>query len=371
MKYYIIAGERSGDLHAANLLRELKKVDAQAVFRGFGGDMMAAEGMNLTVHYQELAIMGFIEAVANLKKILGYLSKCKKDIKEFEPDVIVLVDYAGFNMRMAKWAKDEGYKVYYYISPKVWAWNQARAKRVKALVDRMFVILPFEEEFYEGYDYKVDYVGNPVLDAISEYMPSPDFRKENELDERPIIAILPGSRKQEVETMLHYMLSVIPGFQDYQFVIAAVPSLERKYYEQFRRKDTIKIVYDQTYDLLAHAEGAVVTSGTATLETALFNVPQVVCYRASTVSYIIARSLIKVKYISLVNLIAGREVVTELIQDDFTPSNLVKEMKLILRDKRARAVQLENYRLLKEQMGEAGASRRTAELMVGYLKEGK
>ncbi|MFT2010428.1 lipid-A-disaccharide synthase [Pontibacter sp. 13R65] len=370
MKYYIIAGERSGDLHASNLIKQLRKQDPQAVIRGWGGDMMQEAGMELVKHYQEMAFMGFLEVVKNLFTISGFLKECKADIKKFEPDVVILVDYAGFNLRIARFAKAQGLKVFYYISPKIWAWNQGRAHTIKKLVDRMFVIMPFEEEFYCRYQYKVDYIGNPVSDSVTDHVPNPDFRLKNRIaNNKPIIAILPGSRKQEIENMLHVMLSVLPSFRDYQFVVAAVSNLEKAYYEQFNRDTNIKVVYDQPYDVLSYAQAALVTSGTATLETALFNVPQVVCYRTSSVSYAIAKRLIKVPYISLVNLIADKQVVTELIQDDFTPKRIVAELKSLLFDKYFINNQKAGYDLVRQKIGNYRTAERAAELMVGYLQE--
>jgi lipid-A-disaccharide synthase len=288
----------------------------------------------------------------------------------YRPDVVVLVDYAGFNMRIARFCKKHNIRVFYYISPKVWAWNQSRAYKIKATVDRMFVIFPFEQEFFRQYDYAVDFVGNPLLDAIQAYVPAPDFRRSQGLTEKPVIALLPGSRRQEVEKMLALMLSVVPAFPEHQFVIAAVSNLPESFYAPFTRLERVSVVYDQTYDLLANAEAALVTSGTATLETALFEVPQVVCYKTGMVSYQIARALIKVKYISLVNLIAGREVVKELIQQSLNTANLTSELKKLLPGGSGRQEQVNAYRAIKSAMGSAGASETAAHLMVRYLQEG-
>ncbi|PJJ48140.1 lipid-A-disaccharide synthase [Hymenobacter chitinivorans] len=369
MKYYLIAGERSGDFHASHLMRELRQQDPQAEFRGWGGDMMQAQGGTLVHHYQEMAIMGFWEAATSILKFRGYLKECQRDIAAYQPDVVILVDYAGFNMRVAKFAKEQGFKVFYYISPKIWAWNQGRVHKVKALVDKMFVILPFESDFYQRFDYKVDYIGNPTVDAIAEHVPSPDFYQRNNLDpQRPIIAVLPGSRKQEIEEMLYEMTAIIPPFLDYQFIVAGVTNLDRNYYANFERNN-VRILFDQTYDLLTHAKAALVTSGTATLETALFNVPQVVCYRTSAVSYAIGKAVIKVPYISLVNLIAGKEVVKELIQGEFNSRNLVTELKKVLQDEEFIAKQKAGYAELQEKLGRNNAAKKAAELMVGYLKK--
>ncbi|MBX0333224.1 lipid-A-disaccharide synthase [Pontibacter sp. HSC-14F20] len=370
MKYYIIAGERSGDLHASNLIKQLRKQDPEADIRGWGGDMMQEAGMHLVKHYQEMAFMGFAEAAVNFFKILGFLRECKEDITAFKPDVIILVDYAGFNMRIAKFAKEHGLKVFYYISPKIWAWNQGRVHKIKRLVDRMFVIMPFEEEFYGRFDYEVDYIGNPVADSVNDHVVAPDFRVRNHIqNNKPIIALLPGSRKQEIENMLEVMLSVLPSFRDYQFIVAGVSNFSKEYYEQYNKDPNIKIVYDQTYDLLSHAKAALVTSGTATLETALFDVPQVVCYKTSAISYAIGKRIIKVPYISLVNLIADKPVVAELIQEDFTAKKIVAELKNILFDKYAMQKQQEGYALVKKKIGEYRTAERAAELMVSYLKD--
>jgi len=367
MKYYLIAGERSGDFHASHLMRELRGQDADAQFRFWGGDMMQAEGGELVRHYQELAIMGFVEAATSILKFRGYLKQCQQDILAFKPDVLILVDYAGFNLRMAKFAKAQGIKVFYYISPKIWAWNQGRVEQVKANVDKMFVILPFEEEFYQKFGYGVDYTGNPTADAVAEFQPTQDFLQRNRLDDRPIIAVLPGSRKQEIEEMLHEMLAILPGFQEYQFVVAGVTNLDPNYYRNFHRNG-IRFVFDETFDLLSHATAALVTSGTATLETALFGVPQIVCYRTSSLSYFIGKMVIKVPYISLVNLIAGKEVVKELIQGDFNARNLLDELRTMLTDDAYQARIREGYAEVRAKLGQHQAAQKTAELMVKYLK---
>ncbi|RSK45604.1 lipid-A-disaccharide synthase [Hymenobacter perfusus] len=368
MKYYLIAGERSGDFHAANLMRELRQQDPAAEFRCWGGDMMQAAGGELVHHYQEMAIMGFWEAATSILKFRGYLKEAQQDLLAWKPDVVILVDYAGFNMRIAKFAKTNGLKVFYYISPKIWAWNQSRVHQVKERVDKMFVILPFEEEFYQRFDYKVDYIGNPTSDAVAEHQKSADFYERNNLDPlRPIIAVLPGSRKQEIEEMLYEMVAILPPFLDYQFIVAGVDNLDRNYYANFERNN-VRILFDQTYDLLAHATAALVTSGTATLETALFDVPQVVCYRTSAVSYAISKAVIKVPYISLVNLIAGREVVKELIQSDFNARNLVTELKKATADDAFIAKQKAGYAEIREKLGQQKSAEKAAKLMVGYLK---
>jgi lipid-A-disaccharide synthase len=362
MKYYIIAGERSGDLHASHVMRELKKLDSNANFRFFGGDYMQSQGGELVLHYKAMSFMGFLEVAMNIDKVYSYINLCKKDILSFQPDCVILVDYSGFNLRIAKFIKEKSpsTKIYYYISPKIWAWNTSRAKNIKKLVDKMFCILPFEKEFYKNFDFEVEYVGNPSLDEVSEFKPDPNFREKNNLSDKPIIAILPGSRKIEVEYMLHFMVSILPAFREYQFVVAGVGNLDSKYYQNFERHDIVTVVYDQTFDLLSNSKAAVVTSGTATLETALFQVPQVVCYATSFISYAIIRSLIKVKYISLVNLIAEKEVVKELIQDDFSPNRLMHELLNITQNEEVRAKMNQDYLEMKALLGISKACENTA-----------
>ena len=369
MKYYLIAGERSGDLHGANLLKGIKENDPDAKFRGWGGDMMTAEGMELVTHYKDTAFMGFLEVALNVHKISGFLKKCKKDILLHKPDVVILIDYPGFNLRIAEFAKNEGLKVFYYISPKVWAWNQKRAWKIKKNVDRMFVIFPFEIDFYKKYDFPVDYVGNPLMDAIEAFSPDPDFKKKNKLDpHKPVIALLPGSRKQEIIGMLDLMLTVQPHFPDHQFAIAGVKNLPASLYEKYVSNGKATIVYEATYDLLSVAEAALVTSGTATLETALLNIPEVVCYKTSGFSYAVAKAVIKVRFISLVNLIMDKEVVTELIQQNLNEKMLVKELSGILPGGAKRDKLLVDYKILHEKVGGSGASERAGRLMVKYLK---
>jgi lipid-A-disaccharide synthase len=368
MKYFFVAGERSGDLHASNLIKAIKEKDSSASFRGFGGEYMQEAGMQLLVHYHEMAYMGFLEVLKNLPAIWKYLRQCKQEILRFRPDALVLVDYAGFNLRIARWAKAQGIKVFYYISPKVWAWNQKRALKIKASVDHMFVIMPFEKGFYAAYDYKVDFVGNPLLDAIRAFTPAPDFQQRHRVQDKPLVAVLPGSRRQEIESMLGFMLELIPQFPDYHFVVAGIRNMPQHFYKEALEHPQARVVFDQTYDLLANATAALVTSGTATLETALFEVPQVVCYKTSWLSYQIARRLIRVEYISLVNLIAGREVVKELIQDELRAERLQEELSAILPGGSGRADQLKAYSSIKAQMGEHRASAITAGLMMKYLQ---
>ncbi|MCU0468460.1 MAG: lipid-A-disaccharide synthase [Arcicella sp.] len=368
MKYYIIAGERSGDLHGSNLIKGIRKHDSSAQIRAWGGDMMQEAGAEVVKHYRDLAFMGFFEVVKNLPTILGFLSFCKKDIKSFQPDVVILIDYAGFNMRVAKFAKTNGFKTFYYISPKVWAWNQSRALKIKQFVDKLFVIFPFETDFFKQYDYEVTYVGNPLFDAIADFTPTPDFRKEVRIGQKPIIAILPGSRKQEVETMLPLMLSQVYEFPDYQFVIGAVSNLPKELYARWQSIFPVKIVLDDAYNLLSVADAALVTSGTATLETALFSVPQVVCYKGGWAAYQVYKRVIRVPFVSLVNLIAGREVVTELLQYDLTKENLTKELTKITLNQETRQAQLDGYQEIKNILGEKGASERAGSLMVSAIK---
>ena len=368
MKYYVIAGEKSGDLHAANLLRELRQLDPQAVFRGFGGDDMQAQGMEIVKHYNELAFMGFLEVAKNLRTIFKNIAFCKSDMLAFKPDVVILVDYPGFNLRIAEFAKQQGIRVFYYISPKVWAWNTKRAWKIKRDVERMFVIFPFEVGFYEQFGYKVDFVGNPLLDALSQFSPEPDFLTKNNLSEKPLIALLPGSRKQEIQQILPEMTSIADRFPEYDFVIAGISNLSDSFYTPVLQLPNVKIVFDHTYDLLSHATAALVTSGTATLETALFEVPQVVCYKTSGISYALAKAFIKVRFISLVNLVAEKEVVTELIQQDLSIVPLVIALSEILPEAPKRAVQLHEYRLLKSRLGQTGASLTTAKLMFEALQ---
>jgi len=370
MKYYIIAGEASGDLHGSNLMKALYKEDPAADIRFWGGDLMQAAGGALVKHYRELAFMGFIEVIFNLKTILGNIKICKKDILTFQPDVIIFIDYPGFNMRIAKWAKEIGLKTQYYISPQIWAWKENRIKEIKRDVDKMYVILPFEKDFYEvKHNYPVAFVGHPLIDAIHNQpaINQDNFRTDNKLSDKPIIALLPGSRKQEITKMLSIMLSVVDAFPNYQFVIAGAPSQDFSFYETFITNSNIKFISNQTYDLLKIASAALVTSGTATLETALFKVPEVVCYKGSWASYQIAKRIITLKYISLVNLIMDEEVVTELIQDDFNTKNIKKELTKIL-EPNYRKQLLEKYDLLEKKLGGIGASEKTAQLIVGDLK---
>ncbi|MCY0978802.1 lipid-A-disaccharide synthase [Chryseobacterium wangxinyae] len=365
MKYYIIAGEASGDLHGSNLMKSLKKKDPNAEFRLWGGDLMEKQGGTLVKHYRDLAFMGFLEVALNLKTILNNIKFCKADIRNNRPDVLILVDYPGFNLRIAKFAKELGIKVVYYISPQLWAWKEGRVEIIKKYVDDMMVILPFEEDFYLKHNVKSHFVGHPLLDAIStlQNIDVEYFKRENDLNEKEIIALLPGSRKQEVEKMLEIMLSVRPYFKDYQFVIAGAPSLEKDFYQKYV-DENVHFVSNKTYDLLRCSKAALVTSGTATLETALLNVPEVVCYRGSKISYAIAKRLVKhIKYISLVNLIMDKEVVKELIQSELNTNNLVKQLKSIIEGE-GRNVMLEEFEILRGKLGGMGASDNAADIIL-------
>ncbi|MDN6279563.1 MAG: lipid-A-disaccharide synthase [Psychroflexus sp.] len=372
MKYYLIAGEASGDLHASNLMKALLKKDENADFRFWGGDLMTEVAQHNPVkHYKDLAFMGFIEVVINLKTILGNIKVCKNDIENYNPDVIIFIDYPGFNMRIAKWAKQRNIKTFYYISPQIWAWKENRIKAIKRDVDEMFVILPFEKNFYEDkHNYPVHFVGHPLLDAIDqlEVRSLEEFQKNHGLDQREIIAILPGSRKQEIVKMLSTMLEMPKKFKAYQFVIAGAPSQDQAFYEQFLVKENVSFVTNETYSLLSHSKAALVTSGTATLETALFEVPEVVCYKGSQISYQIAKRIIKLNYISLVNLIMDKEVVKELIQNEFNAKSLETELTKILDSNYSSHMRAE-FKTLKQKLGGLGASDHTAELMLDLLQK--
>lgn len=366
MKYYIIAGEASGDLHASNLMLELKKQDLDAEFRVWGGDLMQQQGGQIVKHYKSLAFMGFFEVLMNLGKINQNFKLCKTDLLDFKPDLLILVDYPGFNLRMAKYAKENNIKTYYYISPKIWAWKKSRAWKIKKYIDKMFVIFPFEKDFYKNYDYEVFYVGNPLIDELEkkkgELQKEDDFRRNNKLVEKPIIAMLAGSRKQEIKYILPKMLSAVHKFPGYQFVLAGAPGFMENNYIAYLKNTSVKLIFNQTYDLLKHAHAAMVTSGTATLETALFNVPQLVVYKMNAPTYEIGKFFIKVKYFSLVNIIMQKTIVQELLQKKLT-KKIEAELKKIVFDAAYRSEMIKNYGLLKEKMGVAGASKRTAEII--------
>jgi lipid-A-disaccharide synthase len=367
MRYYLVAGEASGDLHGANLMKALKSEDTNAEFRYYGGNKMQAQGGVLDKHYSEMAFMGFTEVLLNLRTILKNMKACKAAVLDYKPDALILIDFPGFNLKIAEFAKANGIRVCYYISPKVWAWNQKRVLKIKRIVDKMFCILPFEVAFYKQWGMEVDYVGNPLLDEIAQFTPDEDFRIKYKL-QKDVIALLPGSRKQEIERLLPDMLSVTHSFPGHHFVVAAAPSFDEAYYRQFIKTDNVTLVFAQTYNLLRVAKAAIVASGTATLETALFHVPQVVVYRGGAVSVAIARALVKIRFISLVNLIMDRKVVTELIQNDCNAENITRELDMILNGQE-RALMKNNYNELSEKMGTAGASERTAKLILNYLKK--
>ncbi|GGB15407.1 lipid-A-disaccharide synthase [Puia dinghuensis] len=389
MKYYIIAGEASGDLHGSNLIKELKKQDAQADIRCWGGDLMQAAGATVVKHYKDLAFMGFAEVLMNLRTIFRNLDFCKQDILDYQPDALILIDYPGFNMRIAKWAHQQrfrtttaptpattqgspaggpAFRIIYYISPQVWAWKENRVKQIRECVDKMLVILPFEKEFYRKWNYDVEYVGHPLVEVIDGYQAPagaiPAFSK-------PVIALLPGSRKQEILKKLPVMLKVSESFCEYQFVVAQAPGQDQNFYNELLAPyPNVATVTNQTYALLQTAQAACVTSGTATLETALFGVPEVVCYKGSNISYQIARRLIKVKYISLVNLIMDKLVVRELIQDDLTPANLRRELNTLLQDNSRRQQLASDYRDLRHLLSQGGhASANAARSILHYLRE--
>ncbi|RPD48924.1 lipid-A-disaccharide synthase [Paracnuella aquatica] len=370
MKYYMIAGEASGDLHGSNLIKELVKKDAAAQIRCWGGEQMEAAGGTVVKHYRDLAFMGFAEVIKNLPAILRNLKFCKEDIAQFAPDVLVLIDYPGFNLRIAKWAKAAGFKVMYYISPQVWAWKESRVKLIRQVVDKMLVILPFEKEFFENkWNYKVEFVGHPLAQVVQDFLhhnpPQPNTGK-------PVVALLPGSRRQEILVKLPVMLQAAQSFPQYQFVVAKATSLPDEFYAPLLQAyPQVTSVRGKTYELLAQSTAALVTSGTATLETALFGVPQVVCYKGSPISYAIAKRLITIKYISLVNLIMDRPVVTELIQNELTPQNIVRELEAILPHQQRRQIMLEDYRQLKAMLQQHGnASEKAAAIVYSFVTEG-
>jgi lipid-A-disaccharide synthase len=376
LKYYIIAGEASGDLHGSNLIKELKIINPSSTFRCWGGDLMKSQCNKLVMHYDDFSYMGFLEVIVNAKKILSYISLCKKDIEEYNPDVIIYIDYPGFNMKIAEWAKRKKFINHFYISPKVWVWKENRVKKIKRVIDKMYVILPFEEGFYlNKHNYKVDFVGHPLLDAIDNQKEfnRQEFLAKNKLSSKPVIALLPGSRNQEIIKLLPLMLDVVSNFDDYQIIIAGAPNKSINYYEKIilsnkESRSSIKVICNQTYDILKISSAAIVTSGTATLETALFKVPQVVCYKTSTISYLIGRLLIhNLKFISLVNIILDKHVVKELIQNNCNKDNLVIELQKIL-NKSDRSLMLKEYELLHKKLGGKGASKKTAELISKYSK---
>ena len=367
MKYYIIAGEASGDLHGSNLVKELKKIDASANIRCWGGDLMQQQGATVVKHYRDLAFMGFAEVIMNLSTIFKNLAFCKEDIQQFKPDVLVLIDYPGFNLRIAEWAKQQGYKIVFYISPQVWAWKENRVKKMKLYIDKMLVILPFEKDYYRNkWSWEVEYVGHPLVEVIDNYTQN---TKPQTISDKPIIALLPGSRKQEILKKLPVMLEVSKSFPQYQFVVAQAPGQEDIFYkEMLQPYSNVSSVKNDTYHLLSQANAALVTSGTATLETALFGVPEVVCYKGSNISYQIAKRLLTIKYISLVNLIMDKFVVKELIQNELTVDNLKQELSLILTDEKRIAEIKNDYAALKKLLSEGGnASAKAATSIFNFV----
>lgn len=377
MKYYLIVGEASGDLHASHLMAALKEEDPQAEFRFFGGDLMAAVGGTLVKHYKELAYMGFIPVLLHLRTIFANMKRCKEDIVAWQPDVLILVDYPGFNLGIAKFVRSHTkIPVFYYISPKIWAWKEYRIKNIRRDVDELFSILPFEVEFFEGkHHYPIHYVGNPTMDEVTAFRASysetfEEFAQANELSDKPIVALLAGSRKQEIKDNLPDMLRAAAAFPDYQLVLAGAPGISPDYYKQYMGEADVKLVFNRTYPLLQHSDAALVTSGTATLETALLGVPQAVCYHTpiGKVIAFLKRYVLKVKYISLVNLIANREVVRELVADTMTVEQIRAELERILYDMEYRRRMLEGYGEMKSRLGEAGAPKHAAREMVGILR---
>jgi len=370
MRYYIIAGERSGDLHGSNLVKAIRARDASATFRGFGGEYMQAAGVTLAVHYGEMAIMGFVELITNANKIKRYIRKCKEDINAYNPDVIILIDYGGFNLQIARFGKRSGFRIYYYIPPKYWAWYQNRALWLKPYVDRLFVILPFEKEFFKKFQWEAEYVGNPVLDAVKAHTPDGQFMEKNGLHKgSSVIALLPGSRKQELKGIIPLMTKVVQKFPDQQFAVAAINTLDLSWYQELKSLPNVKLIFEDTYNLLLNATAAIVTSGTATLETGLFRVPQIVVYKANPISYFLAMRLIKVPFVSLVNLIAGREVVKEMIQSKATAKNVSEELSRLLHDTPYRNEMVAEYDRIIKVLDTGSASENTATSMLRYLSE--
>ena len=370
MRYYIIAGEASGDLHGSNLVKELRKLDTASDIRCWGGDKMQAAGATLVKHYRDLAFMGFVEVIKNLRTIFRNLAFCKEDITTYKPDVLILVDYPGFNLRIAKWAKQQGLKIVYYISPQVWAWKESRVKSIKVNVDKMLVILPFEKDFYKKWQYEVEYVGHPLVEVIDDFQQQPPAGNPA-VNQQNIIALLPGSRKQEILKKLPVMLETTRHFPGYHFVVAKAPGLDENFYNELLAPyKNVSWVVNRTYELLSRSKAALVTSGTATLETALFGVPEVVCYKGNNLSYQIAKRLVNIKYICLVNLIMDKEVVKELIQNDLTVANLQRELKLLLEDETKKQQLQKDYASLKKMLGEGGhASSNAAKSIVDFLAQ--
>lgn len=359
-KIFVIAGEPSGDLHASNLVKEIKHINPSIEIKGWGGELMSNQGVEIKNDLKNLSFMGFFEVFMNLRKIRDNFKLCKQQLLEFKPDVIVFVDYPGFNLRMAKWAKNKGFKIVYYISPQIWAWKESRIKSIKAHVDRMYCILPFEKEFYAKHNYEAQYLGHPLMDEIARFGGQPDnpkFKKN-----KPIISILPGSREQEIDRKLGLMLSAVSKYTDFDIYVACAPNLDMKFFAEYKDQySNVYFVSGKTYKLLLESDFAIVTSGTATLETALFKVPQVVCYKSSSISYFIAKMVVDIKFISLVNLILNREVVRELIQNDVNILNIQKELDLLINDSNYRKEMLDGYDELIKKIGKEGCSKKIAQ----------
>ena len=367
MKYYIIAGEASGDLHGSNLIHALRKKDPKAEIRCWGGELMKNAGATLVKDYKELAFMGFWEVLINLNTILKNLRFCKEDIDKFNPDRIVYIDYPGFNLRIARWAHEKGFKNHYYISPQVWAWKENRVADMKKNLDALYVILPFESAYFKNrHNFKTHFVGHPLRDALHFLKPDVNFLERNAIEKKlPLVALLPGSRKQEVKKMLPLFLKIAYHFPKYQFVVAGAPGLSSTFYESLLQGSSLKIVYNQTYSLLSFAKAALVSSGTATLETALFNVPQMVCYKSSFFTYFIGKQLVRLNYISLVNLILDKEAVRELIQHECNEKNIIKVLREILSTTGQQNIK-SDYKILEEKLGPPGASERVANLLLEH-----
>ncbi len=367
MKYYIIAGEASGDLHGSNLIKEIIKLDPEAIVRGWGGDKMKSAGAEIIKHFKELSFMGFYEVFINLKTILKNIKFCKKDILKFSPDKIIFIDYPGFNLRIAKWAKMNNFNTNYYIAPQIWAWDEKRIKNIKTSIDNLYVILPFEKQYFEQkHKFKVNFLGHPLLDSINGFKESQNiyFLNRYKLDvKKEIISILPGSRKQEIKKILGVMLKVIDNFPNYQFIIAGAPNIDLEFYQKIINGKSVKVIKAETYNLLSNSKAALVTSGTATLETAIFKIPQVVCYKTSFISYFLAKIFVNIKYISLVNLIMNKEIIKELIQSDCSKNNIVKELKKVLEIKNREKLSIE-YDQLISMLGQSGSSKRIAKDIV-------
>ncbi len=370
MKYFLIAGEASGDLHASNLMKAIKKLDETAEFEYSGGDLMQKIAQKPPlIHYKDTAFMGVFDVLKNIFKIYKNLQKTKKAILSFHPDAVILIDYPGFNFKIAKFAHQKGYPTHYYIAPKIWAWKEGRIKHIKKYIDKLYIILPFEKDFYKKHNYPAIYVGNPVVDAVRSYryLTKDEFYKKFNLPDKPIIALLPGSRKNELKGTLNKMLQIVKNFPDYQFVVSGAPGFTINDYKEFLQGKNFPVVFGKTYDLLKYAQAAVVTSGTATLETALIKTPQVVVYQVGNLQYKLFKNFVKIKFFSLVNLILDKEAVKELLQDSFNPQRLTKELKAIIKGAK-RTKMLQDYEALEQKLGKTSASEKTAELIVKNLK---